>query len=78
MTVIPGGWLNHNYRQLGIQLAGSVAGGSYSFFGSLIILYSIDFVGKYVPAFKLRASLEEEELGMDDVEIGEFAVRCAF
>jgi Amt family ammonium transporter len=77
VTVIPGGWLNHNYRQLGVQLAGSVAGGSYSFFGSLIILYSINFVGRYVAAFKLRASPEEEDLGMDDVEIGEFAV-CFF
>ena len=27
---IPGGWLDHNYKQLGIQLAASVAGMSYS------------------------------------------------
>ena len=29
--MIPGGWLDHNYRQLGIQLADSVSGLSYSF-----------------------------------------------
>lgn len=74
MTVIEGGWLNHNYRQLGIQLAGSVAGGAYSFVGSLIILYTMDFMGKFVPMFRLRATAEAEDLGMDDVEIGEFAV----
>ena len=74
VTVIPGGWLNHNYRQLGIQLAGSFAGGGYSFFVSLVILYTMDFVGKYLSAFRLRATPEEEDLGIDDVEIGEFAV----
>ncbi|TIA19469.1 ammonium transporter-like protein [Aureobasidium pullulans] len=73
VTVISGGWLNHNYRQLGIQLAGSVAGGSYSFFGSLIILCILNFIGKYLPVFRLRATPEEEDLGIDDVEIGEFA-----
>jgi Amt family ammonium transporter len=31
ITMIPGGWLDHNYRQLGIQLADSVSGLSYSF-----------------------------------------------
>jgi ammonia channel protein AmtB len=31
VTVIPGGWLDHNYRQLGIQLADSVSGFSWSF-----------------------------------------------
>ena len=74
VTVSSGGWLNHNYRQLGIQLAGSVAGGSYSFVGSLIILYILNFIGKYLPVFRLRATPEEEDLGIDDVEIGEFAV----
>jgi Amt family ammonium transporter len=78
VTIIRGGWLNHNYRQLGIQLAGGVTGGAYSFFGSLIILYTMDFVGKYLTAFRLRASPEEEDLGIDDVEIGEFAVCLEF
>jgi Amt family ammonium transporter len=31
VTVIPGGWLDHNYRQLGIQLADSASGFSWSF-----------------------------------------------
>ena len=74
--MIPGGWLNHNYPQLGIQIADTVAGGAYSFVGTALILLVLDLVGKVVPALRLRATEEEEILGMDDVELGEFAVRC--
>lgn len=73
-TAIPGGWLNGHYIQLGYQLADSVTGGAYSFAGTCIILGCLDFIGKFLPVFKLRASDEEEILGLDDVEIGEFAV----
>lgn len=72
-TVIPGGWLNHNWIQLGYQLADSLAGGAYSFVGTCLILGALDFIGKFVPALRLRATEEEEALGIDDVEIGEFA-----
>jgi ammonium transporter, Amt family len=73
-TVISGGWLNHNWIQLGYQLADSFTGGAYSFVGTCLILGALDFIGKFVPALRLRASEEEEALGIDDVEIGEFAV----
>jgi len=72
-TVIEGGWLNRHWVQLGYQLADSFAGGAYSFTLTCIILAALDFIGKWVPAFKLRASESEEILGIDDVEIGEFA-----
>ncbi|KAF2761893.1 ammonium transporter [Pseudovirgaria hyperparasitica] len=72
-STIPGGWLNQHWVQLGYQLADSVAGASYSFFGTCLILGAIDGIGKFFPIFKLRASEEEEILGIDDVEIGEFA-----
>ena len=71
---IPGGWLNHHWVQLGYQLADSFAGGAYSFFGTCLILAVLDFVGKWLPALKLRVSEDEEIVGVDDVEIGEFAV----
>lgn len=71
--MIAGGWLNHHWVQLGYQLADSIAGGAYSFFGTCIILAALDFLGKWMPVLKLRASEEEEILGIDDVEIGEFA-----
>lgn len=73
-TVIAGGWLNHHWIQLGYQLADSVTGGVYSFAGTCIILGCLDFIGRFLPVLRLRASEEEEELGIDDVEIGEFAV----
>ena len=71
---IDGGWLNHHWIQLGYQLADSVTGGLYSFLGTCIILGILDYVGRFIPALRLRASAEEEILGIDDVEIGEFAV----
>ncbi|KAF2722746.1 ammonium transporter [Polychaeton citri CBS 116435] len=72
-TVIPGGWVNHNWVQLGIQLADSIAGLCYSFVMSCLILLAISFIGRWVPFFELRMSKEEEEAGADDVEIGEYA-----
>lgn len=69
-TEIDGGWLNQNYIQLAYQLADSVTGMAYSFFGSCIILYLINLI----PGLKLRASEDAEVLGIDDAELGEFAV----
>lgn len=74
VNTIKGGWVEHHWMQLAYQLADSVSGGCYSFFGTCIILAVLDFLGKYIPALKLRASEEEEILGIDDIEIGEFAV----
>ncbi|GFN19050.1 ammonium transporter Amt1 [Aspergillus tubingensis] len=68
-TVIDGGWINHNYIQLGYQLADSISGMAYSFFGSCIILFIINLI----PGLHLRIPEEEEILGVDDAEIGEFA-----
>lgn len=59
---------------MGYQLADSVTGAAYSFVGTCMILGCLDLIGKVLPVFKLRASEEEEVLGIDDVEIGEFAV----
>jgi Amt family ammonium transporter len=72
-TVIKGGWVNRHWIQMGYQLADSVTGGVYSFAGTCIILGCIDGIGKFFPVLKLRATEEEEILGIDDVEIGEFA-----
>ena len=66
---IPGGWVNKNYIQLGYQLADSVAGFSYSFVLTCVILFLMNLV----PGLSLRVSAEEEEIGLDDGELGEFA-----
>jgi Amt family ammonium transporter len=68
-TTISGGWINHHYIQLGYQLADSVTGMAYSFFGSCIILFLINLI----PGLRLRAPEEDEIMGIDDAEIGEFA-----
>jgi ammonium transporter, Amt family len=50
-------------------LADSVAGFSYSFCGSCLILFLLNLV----PGFHLRASEDDEIMGIDDAEVGEFA-----
>lgn len=72
-TTIKGGWLNHNWKQMGIQLADSMAGMTWSFVLTVIILTLIALASRVIPALRLRASPREEEEGIDDVEIGEFA-----
>lgn len=71
VTVIPGGWLNHHWVQLGYQLADALAGFVYSFGGTCIILFLMNLI----PGLSLRATEEQEIIGIDDAEIGEFAVR---
>jgi Amt family ammonium transporter len=69
VTEIKGGWLNHNWVQLPIQLADSFTGGCYSFVLTCLIL----FVMNLIPGLQLRVKEESEIVGIDDAEIGEFA-----
>lgn len=68
-TEIDGGWLNHHWIQLAYQLCDGVTGMTYSFVVSCIILFVLNFI----PGLHLRASEQEEIMGMDETEIGEFA-----
>ncbi|KAJ3490157.1 hypothetical protein NLI96_g1621 [Meripilus lineatus] len=68
-TTSAGGWINHNWKQLYIQFAYICAAVAYSFVVTAAIAKCLDMI----PWLKLRASVEEEALGMDDVQIGEFA-----
>lgn len=67
--MIPGGWLDHHYIQLAYQLADSMAGLSYSFVMTTIILW----IMHYIPGCRMRCDEETEILGVDDAEMGEFA-----
>jgi ammonium transporter, Amt family len=69
VTEIPGGWLNQHWVQLAIQLADGVTGMAYSFVVSCVILFLLNLI----PGFHLRASEEEEMMGIDETEVGEFA-----
>ena len=66
---IDGGWIARNFVQLGYQLAGTVAGAAWSFTVTCIILFSMNLV----PGLSLRVPPAEEELGLDDTQLGEFA-----
>ncbi|KAK4686515.1 ammonium transporter, Amt family, partial [Tremellales sp. Uapishka_1] len=69
IAVIPGGWFDHNYRQLGIQLADLTSGFGYSLVMTTIILWIMHFI----PGLRLRASEEAEIVGIDDAYLGEYA-----
>ena len=71
---IPGGWVNHHWAQLGYQVADSVTGFVYAFGGTCIIL----FIMNLIPGLSLRASEQAEVMGIDDAELGEFAVSLLF
>ncbi|KAF3910466.1 hypothetical protein ABW20_dc0108446 [Dactylellina cionopaga] len=66
-SVIPGGWINHNYIQLGHQLAGCVAILGYSFTVTCLILFVID----KIPGLDLRIPSEYEDKGIDHYDVGE-------
>lgn len=73
-AVIPGGWLNRNFIQLGKQVAWVAVGVSYTF----IVTYLIMFVINLVPGLHFRASEEAEVVGMDEVEHDEFVADYAW
>ncbi|KIN00705.1 hypothetical protein OIDMADRAFT_42507 [Oidiodendron maius Zn] len=65
---LQGGWINHNYRQLYIQLAYIVVCCAYSFTVTALVAFLINLI----PGLQLRVSEEAERNGMDDSELGEF------
>ncbi|KAI5832489.1 ammonium transporter [Schizophyllum commune Tattone D] len=68
-TVIPGGWLDHHYIQLGYHVADSVAGLGYAFTMTTLICW----IMHYIPGLRLRVGESTELLGIDESEMGEFA-----
>jgi len=65
----PMGWIEQHYIQLGYQLAGICAAFSWSFVLSCLILFLMNLV----PGLALRVSVDDEEIGADDCQLGEFA-----
>ncbi len=61
----PGGWVNHNWKQLYIQFAYVVATCSYTFVVTAFVAKVIDMI----PGLQLRSTPEGEMLGMDEVEV---------
>ncbi|KDQ54836.1 hypothetical protein JAAARDRAFT_350754 [Jaapia argillacea MUCL 33604] len=68
-TSVTGGWLDRNWKQLYIQFAYVCAVCAYTFVVTALLAKCFDLI----PGLRLRASFEAETLGMDEVDIGEFA-----
>ncbi|KAF8442128.1 ammonium transporter [Boletus edulis BED1] len=68
-TNVKGGWVDRNYKQLYIQFAYVCATCTYTFVVTAAIAKAIDFI----PGLHLKTTPEGEGLGLDEVEIGEFA-----
>ena len=66
-TPIPGGWLNHHWKQVGYQIAGICAICGWTCVVTAIILLIMD----RIPWLKIRLSPEEELQGTDATQIGE-------
>ena len=65
VTTVPGGWIDHNWKQLYIQFAYVCAVCAYAFVITAIIAKGVDLI----PGLHLRSSPEAEMLGTDEVEV---------
>lgn len=64
-----GGWIDHNYKQLYIQIVYILATAAYSGAVTAVLCFVID----KIPGCHLRIDYNAEELGVDEDQIGEFA-----
>ena len=69
MTDHAGGWIDHNWKQLYIQLVYILATTAYS--GGVTAV--LCFVINKIPGLHLRVDYDAEEMGVDEDQIGEFA-----
>ncbi|RDA90258.1 hypothetical protein CP533_4606 [Ophiocordyceps camponoti-saundersi (nom. inval.)] len=63
------GWVEHHWIQLGYQAAGICAAFAWSFGLSCLILFLMNLV----PGLSLRVTADDESVGIDDCQLGEFA-----
>ncbi|KAK6455156.1 low affinity high capacity ammonium permease [Scheffersomyces xylosifermentans] len=69
VTVHEGGWLDHNWKQLYIQIVYILATTAYSGVVTAILCFVIN----KIPGLHLRITYNAEEVGVDEDQIGEFA-----
>lgn len=62
---VTGGWVDHNWKQLYIQVAYICAVCSYTFVVTALIVKCVDCI----PGLHLRTTAEGEKLGLDEVEV---------
>lgn len=68
-TSVIGGWVDHNWKQLYIQFAYVLATCLYTFVVTALIVHYVDTI----PGLHIRVTAGNETLGLDEVEIGEYA-----
>lgn len=73
-TGILGGFMDHNWKQLYIQFAYVVACTAYAFVMTALLAKVVDMI----PGLRLRATAEEEALGMDEVEVRDISPAESF
>lgn len=66
-TEIQGGWIDGNFKQIGYQIASWAAIVAWTAFFTSLILFIVD----KIPKLNLRASPEDEQMGMDLFEMAE-------
>ncbi|SGZ12270.1 BQ5605_C028g10492 [Microbotryum silenes-dioicae] len=66
-SLVPGGWINKQYKQMGWQLASALAIITWTGVLTYIILFAID----HIPGLHFRATEDQEILGIDETECGE-------
>lgn len=66
-TEIEGGWIDGNFKQIGYQIASWLAIVGWTAIITLIILFVVD----KIPGLHIRATPEEEAMGMDLAEMAE-------
>lgn len=73
-TSIVGGWVDHNWKQLYIQVGYVASVCGYTFVVTAILAKAVDLV----PGLHLRTTPEGEALGLDEVEVSEtcFQLNC--
>lgn len=67
VTEIDGGWIDGNFRQIGLQIAACLSVTAWTGVFTAIICFVVD----HIPGLQLRASAEGEEMGMDLYEMAE-------
>jgi len=69
VTMHEGGWLDHNWKQLYVQICYILATAAYSAAVTAILCFVIN----KIPGLHLRIDYNAEEQGVDEDQIGEFA-----
>ena len=73
-TSIKGGWVDGNFKQLGLQLAYICAAVGYTFVVTALLAKGLDMI----PGMQLRGTMDDEVIGMDEVEASYTAYLCSY